>query len=108
MQFIIDVASSHRADTFGDPLKFNPMRFLEENLDTPLNPGGKHSYIPFGTGKRTCIGGIFAVQMLKIVLIRFCANLKVENNALKEVVNQMEGVSWRPKTGSLQQKFTVV
>jgi cytochrome P450 len=40
---------------FPDPLKFEPARWLTENLERP-----KFAYFPFGGGTRVCIGERFA------------------------------------------------
>lgn len=42
-------------DLFPDPLRFDPDRWLPDRLQPP-----KNAFIPFGTGKRQCIGDGFA------------------------------------------------
>ena len=97
MQFIVDVGSMHRDPRYNEPLTFNPQRFLETRPE-------KNTFIPFGAGKRNCVGKNFAMQLIKIALFRISSNLKVENLD-NGVCNQMEGVSWRPKSGTLLQRF---
>lgn len=47
-----------------DPERFDPDRFLEgADADRP-----KHAYIPFGTGRRVCIGQGFALMEMALVL----------------------------------------
>lgn len=102
MQYIIDIGSIHRGETYKDPTTFNPDRFLSRQANTE-----KYTFIPFGAGKRNCVGLNFAIQLLKIALFRISSNIKVENLD-KGVCNQMEGVSWRPKSGTLHQRFSLL
>jgi cytochrome P450 len=55
----------HRDDRFfPDPLRFDPDRFAPERAE--CIPAG--SYIPFGLGGHSCIGGRLAMQTLQLVL----------------------------------------
>jgi cytochrome P450 len=51
----------HDPEIYPDPYAFRPERFLEE-------PPGTYTWIPFGGGRRRCIGASFAIQEMKIVL----------------------------------------
>jgi cytochrome P450 len=51
----------HDADIYPDPYAFRPERFLEQ-------APGTYTWIPFGGGRRRCIGASFALQEMKIVL----------------------------------------
>lgn len=45
-----------------DPLSFDPERFLSTDVDLDFN-GSNFSYIPFGSGRRMCVGVHMAERM---------------------------------------------
>jgi cytochrome P450 len=51
----------HDPDTYEDPYEFRPSRFLDK-------PPGTYTWIPFGGGRRRCLGASFAMLEMKIVL----------------------------------------
>ena len=51
----------HDAAIYPDPYAFRPERFLEQ---TP----GTYTWIPFGGGRRRCLGASFALLEMKLVL----------------------------------------
>jgi cytochrome P450 family 110 len=51
----------HREETYPEPNKFKPKRFLEKQYSA-------YEYIPFGGGNRRCIGSAFAMHEMKIVI----------------------------------------
>jgi cytochrome P450 len=55
----------HDAAVYPDPYEFRPERFLE-------SAGGKapgtYTWLPFGGGRRRCLGASFAVQEMKVVI----------------------------------------
>jgi cytochrome P450 family 135 len=50
-----------RPEVYPDPLAFRPERFLDE-------PAGTYTWIPFGGGRRRCLGASFALFELRAVL----------------------------------------
>ena len=107
--FTIDLANMNTAkDVWGsDSFEFNPNRFFKEDK-------GRHSYqyLPFGGGKRNCIGQNFAMQEMKIFLLRIASQIKIENDVKQRSIhsrqppNQWTGMTWKIKEGSLYQRFT--
>jgi cytochrome P450 len=51
----------HDPDIYPDPHAFRPERFLE-------SPPGTYTWIPFGGGRRRCLGASFALLEMRIVL----------------------------------------
>ena len=51
----------HDPEIYPDPDTFRPERFLDE-------PPGTYTWIPFGGGRRRCLGASFAMLEMKIVL----------------------------------------
>lgn len=84
----------HREDLFPNATTFNPDRFATEKVKTMP----KMSYLPFGGGPRLCIGNMFALMEMQLILVgllqRFDLKLvegqKIEMEAL---------VTLRPKYG---------
>jgi cytochrome P450 len=51
----------HDADIYDDPYVFRPERFVEEGP-------GTYTFIPFGGGRRRCLGASFAMVEMRLVL----------------------------------------
>ena len=51
----------HDPDIYPDPFAFRPERFLEEGP-------GTYTWIPFGGGRRRCLGGSFAMLEMKLAI----------------------------------------
>ena len=67
--------------------------------------------IPFSAGRRNCIGSGFAMQEMKIMLLRICLRLKIENEIIEKDVDvdrpfMKQYLLWKVKPNSLNQRFT--
>ena len=51
----------HDADIYPDPYVFRPERFVEE-------APGTYTFIPFGGGRRRCLGASFAMVEMRLVI----------------------------------------
>ncbi|HET7485131.1 MAG TPA: cytochrome P450 [Solirubrobacterales bacterium] len=82
----------HDPEIYPDPFAFRPERFLEE-------PPGTYTWIPFGGGRRRCLGASFAMLEMKIVLSEALRTLEVQPAARAEVARR-RNITVRPSGGS--------
>ena len=77
-----------------DPLRFDPERFLGE----PDRSRPRCAYLPFGAGRRVCIGQPFA--LLEATLVAASIAQRYELDLADDVVVEPEAtVTVRPKGG---------
>ena len=87
------------------PLYQNKMRFVG-------HPGKLlFKNIPFSAGRRNCIGQGFAIQEMKIMMLRVCSRLRIENEIIEKdaecdrpIIRQE--FLWKMKPNSLKQRFS--
>ena len=108
--FTVDIANMATDPSVwgADAHKFNPARFLSSSDQIH-----QYQYLPFGGGRRNCVGKSFAMQQLKIFTLRAASNIKIKNDVVETSVsypqqppNQWTGMTWKIKSDALKQTFT--
>ncbi|XP_068649003.1 xanthotoxin 5-hydroxylase CYP82C4-like [Aristolochia californica] len=97
----VNIWKLHRdPSVWEDPLEFRPERFLTTHAD--IDGSGQHfQYIPFGSGRRMCPGGLLALQVVHLMLARILHGFELRR-ASKEPVDMTEGLGLSlPKAGPL-------
>ncbi|KAH0809335.1 hypothetical protein GEV33_013456 [Tenebrio molitor] len=81
-QLLIPVHFIHRNPKYWpDPLKFNPDRFLPEEVEK--RP--RYSYMPFSIPPRNCIGKTFAMMSMKVSLTNMMRNFRIVSTQHKSI-----------------------
>jgi cytochrome P450 len=79
---------------FEDPLRFDPDRFLPDRESAIP----RFAYIPFGGGKRICIGNQFALMEGQIILATIASQVTMEP-ASRRPIKLQPFITLRPKNG---------
>jgi len=82
----------HDPDIYPDPYGFRPERFLGQSP-------GTYTWIPFGGGRRRCIGASFALLEMKLVL-RAALQRHELRPAGEPEVTRRRGIAFSPSGGS--------
>jgi cytochrome P450 len=83
----------HDPAIYPDPYAFRPERFLEE-------PPGTYTWIPFGGGRRRCIGASFAMLEMQIVLRTVLGACELRPVAAGHEVAARRNTTIRPGAGA--------
>jgi cytochrome P450 len=83
----------HDPAIYPDPYAFRPERFIEE-------PPTTYTLIPFGGGRRRCIGASFAVQEMKIVLRTVLSRMEVHTAVDGPELTRRRSITVTPRHGT--------
>ncbi|EFA05168.2 hypothetical protein TcasGA2_TC015295 [Tribolium castaneum] len=87
----------HRSEKYWEePLKFNPERFLPENV-AKRHP---YTWLPFSGGLRNCVGGKFGMMVMKIMISMIIRKFRVKSS-VKSVgdIELTANIVLKPKNG---------
>ncbi|CAH9075399.1 unnamed protein product [Cuscuta epithymum] len=77
---------------WSEPDKFRPERFLVDAAGPETPPPWKNfEYIPFGSGRRSCIGNTYAMQVTYLIIARFIQGFNLETPS-NERLDMSEGL----------------
>jgi cytochrome P450 family 135 len=83
----------HAPSVHPEPYAFRPERFLER-------PPGTYTWLPYGGGRRRCIGAAFAHQEMTIVLAALLRCWRIAPAARRLEATRHVGAVWGPERGA--------
>jgi cytochrome P450 len=83
----------HDPEVYPEPYAFRPERFLGRQP-------GTYTWIPFGGGRRRCLGASFALQEMKLVLRALLARCTLESTDAPAMRATRRGIAVRPPAES--------
>ena len=82
-------------DIYPEPHAFRPERFVGEG-----NAPGTYTWIPFGGGRRRCIGASFAIQEMKVVLRSVLARCELAPAVERPEQTGRRSITFSPDRGA--------
>jgi cytochrome P450 len=87
----------HDPEIYPDPYAFRPERFLEsQGGQAP----GTYTWIPFGGGRRRCLGASFALLEMKLVLRAVLQRCELRPTGERPEVARRRGITISPSRGA--------
>ena len=83
----------HDPDLYPDPYSFRPERFVGESP-------GTYTWIPFGGGRRRCLGASFAMLEAKLMLRAVLSTCTVQATEVRPEPAQRRNITIRPERGA--------
>lgn len=83
----------HDPAIYPDPDAFRPERFLDTKP-------GTYTWIPFGGGRRRCLGASFAIQEMKIVLATVLSSCRVMPAGTRPETTARRSITFSPRRGA--------
>jgi hypothetical protein len=83
----------HDAEIYPDPFAFKPERFVGASP-------GTYTWLPFGGGRRRCLGASFAIQEMKIVLSAVLSRFEIAAATPAAEQTGRRSITFSPKGGA--------
>jgi len=83
----------HDPEIYAEPWAFRPERFIG-------NSPGTYTWIPFGGGRRRCLGASFAVQEMKVVLRAALSRYEIRAAADRPETTRRRSITFSPAGGT--------